>query len=152
MVDPTPLPVVRVERRTEMDDLRSDNERLRESMSEWREIDEDHPAPDWLVWTLWDGIDNKTGEPARYYHAAAWHGDCGDWINQDGDVIDEPTHWMPLPPPPQSEQLRAALRRSAGSWFVILPSGVSRKFTSTEEMVAFLQIHPGCLVTWSKDI
>ena len=66
----------------------------------WRLLEENHPEPDWLVWTLWDGVNTKTGEPARYYEAASWDGDSGNWIDQDGDTIDAPTHWMPLPEPP----------------------------------------------------
>ena len=69
-------------------------------MNEWRLIEENSPEPDWLVLTLWDGVNNKTGKPSRYYEVALWDGESGNWVTGDGDVIDTPTHWMPLPDPP----------------------------------------------------
>lgn len=64
----------------------------------WQPIE---TAPeDEVVWTLWDGVNNKTGEPARYYHAA-YQDDEGKWFEvEHDDMIDEPTHWRPLPAPP----------------------------------------------------
>lgn len=66
----------------------------------WQPIE---TAPsDTLVWTLWDGLNNKTGKPVRYYHAAIMCGETGEWSEPEyGDFIDEPTHWMPLPKPPE---------------------------------------------------
>lgn len=65
----------------------------------WRDI---ASAPkDTLIWTLWDGVNNKTGEPARYHTAGCLH--SGDeetsdvWLDEHGDYMDEPTHWQPVP-------------------------------------------------------
>lgn len=37
-----------------------------------------------------------------------------------------------------------------GFWFVTPKTGRSRKFATTKEMVAYLKVHPGCIVSWVK--
>jgi hypothetical protein len=65
----------------------------------WRDIE---TAPwDEMVLTLWDGINNKTGKPARYHNAAYHDSDRGTWVDEWFDDIDEPTHWQPIPDPPK---------------------------------------------------
>ena len=66
-------------------------------MSDWQTVD---TAPeDELVLTIWDGVDTLTGAPVRYYAIALLYD--GEWFSEDGDFVDEPTHWMPLPEPPK---------------------------------------------------
>lgn len=65
----------------------------------WQPIAE--APPDTLLWTLWDGMNRRTNEPARHYHAAALQD--GEWIDDQGEAIDTPTHWRPLPAPPADE-------------------------------------------------
>ena len=68
-----------------------------QEMTDWQDIStapEDH-----MILTIWDGINNKTGHAVRYWHVAYFDGQ--DWIEHEfNDVIDTPTHWMPLPDPP----------------------------------------------------
>jgi Protein of unknown function (DUF551) len=71
------------------------------SEQQWQPI-ETAPKDGTVIWTLWNGVNNKTGEPSRYYNAAHFDNEGGDWWDTGGDyVIDEPTHWMPLPEPPK---------------------------------------------------
>lgn len=65
----------------------------------WQPIAE--APPDTLLWTLWDGMNRRTNEPARHYHAAALQD--GEWIDDQGEAIDTPTHWRLLPAPPADE-------------------------------------------------
>lgn len=66
----------------------------------WFEIENDQPPPpETMVLTLWDGTNNKTTEPVREYYVASYDG--ADWTDNDGNVIDEPTHWTWLPEPPE---------------------------------------------------
>lgn len=71
----------------------------------WQDIST-APKDGTLIWVLWDGHNNQTGEPARYYYAAFFDGDAEyedlAWVDCEGHQIDEPTHWMPLPPPPST--------------------------------------------------
>lgn len=70
-------------------------------MTSWHSTDDLNDAPpDEMVLTLWDGVDNQTGEPARYYVVAAF--DEGQWIDSDGNIVDPPTHWTWLPPAPSA--------------------------------------------------
>ena len=72
---------------------------LEARLTSWQPI---ATAPvDEAVLTIWDGVDIKSGEPARYWNVAALHSD-GFWYLTDEyqDCIDTPTHWMPLPDPP----------------------------------------------------
>jgi Protein of unknown function (DUF551) len=68
-------------------------------MTDWHLI-EDGNQPDGIVLTLWDGTNSLTGAPARHYMVAEYDAERGDWLTEDGDVIDEPTHWTELPEPP----------------------------------------------------
>lgn len=73
-----------------------------ERMRDWQPIE---TAPtDCAVLTIWDGVNNRTGRPARYWNVACL--DEGEWHAADeyGDVIDTPTHWMPLPAPPSAKR------------------------------------------------
>jgi hypothetical protein len=67
-------------------------------MTNWQPIE---TAPkDQMILTIWDGTNNKSGLAARYWHVAFFDGH--DWIEHEfNDVIDTPTHWMPLPDPPK---------------------------------------------------
>jgi hypothetical protein len=76
----------------------------------WRE-DVEHAPRDEVVLTLWDGVNNKTGKGVRYYNAAYLSNDSGEWYSAEyEDCIDEPTHWMPLPNPPNTNGERDDLR------------------------------------------
>lgn len=54
-----------------------------------------------VVLTLWDGIDRPSGKPSRYHEAAWLDPEDGQWKGEHyADIVDTPTHWMPLPKPP----------------------------------------------------
>ena len=69
-------------------------------MSEWRSMDSAPVEQDVLVW---DGRTIAVGRRSRYKD-----GRIGEWfvadsfgLNEDGQ-IDDVTHWMPLPAPPNA--------------------------------------------------
>lgn len=71
-------------------------------MTIWYSTEDSKIAPpDEMVLTLWDGVNNKTGKPSRYYVVAAF--DDGEWKDEDGNIVDPPTHWTWLPAPPKSD-------------------------------------------------
>jgi Protein of unknown function (DUF551) len=69
-------------------------------MVDWHLV-EDGNLPDKMVLTLWDGTNTRTGAPARHYNVARYDAEDGNWLTEDSDVIDTPTHWTDLPEPPQ---------------------------------------------------
>ncbi len=87
---------------------------MEERLAGWQPI-ETAPIGDWS-WPLLtcrmgetmqcfgDQLVNGYAEPPE---AAYWneHGDCWTPIQRPHDVW-EPTHWMPLPPPPATEEPR----------------------------------------------
>ena len=62
-------------------------------MTEWISVKE--RLPDKWVWVL---VCNENGLQPEAMDTA-FIGSRGDWI----DAAFEPTHWMPLPPPPKKE-------------------------------------------------
>jgi hypothetical protein len=66
-------------------------------MSEWRHTKRDAPETGMQVLCWFQDDDygccqiasREKGDRGRFF-----------WMNTEGDALDEPTHWMPLPPAP----------------------------------------------------
>jgi Protein of unknown function (DUF551) len=66
----------------------------------WQPI-ETAPKDGTAILALVDGLHENTGEP--FIAAVAWYRE-GFWlVNEEGGDTYQPTHWMPLPPPPNTQ-------------------------------------------------
>ncbi len=65
----------------------------------WKRVEDELPPIDQEVLTLWDGFNHAYNKPARYFVIAGLCED-GTWMDGEGNDVNEPTHWMPLPEPP----------------------------------------------------
>jgi hypothetical protein len=75
-------------------------------LNEWREKMEWQPiemAPKdgTAILAIIDGLHKNTGEP--FIAAVAWYSE-GFWaVSEEIEDSYQPTHWMPLPPPPNTQ-------------------------------------------------
>lgn len=81
-------------------------------MSDWQDISTSTPPKDGTVIDLWVPGNWPGGKACRRpncFWETEW-GEPGEWRQQyaeasgDSPLDEEPTHWMPLPPPPPSTE------------------------------------------------
>jgi hypothetical protein len=78
-------------------------------MSEWRTIDSaPKDGTEVLGWIVYDGRLAYSPDPFQRASIMYWDAGCFNpgWEREPGwhkEWIGEPTHWQPLPPPPEQE-------------------------------------------------
>ena len=69
----------------------------------WIDASVQPPNNEQTVLACWQGRSAISGMEVLTYHAPDEPGRGGLWAHYDIGIVDEPTHWMPLPNPPPAK-------------------------------------------------